>query len=155
MKKTADITREIVKSIFIPLHKHIHSNSVSINELIDGIGDHELQELELYKFIDFVKKHTLAMKISYRCNRKVFYELVGRFLEQLETIGDFGDRYNKKLDDIACGEKCNNSLSNSLEDEIERILVLARQAKKEIEKDYEERRIAVKERKKSKEVMKT
>ena len=156
MKSTADITREIIKSIIIPLWDQIVSNQdIPVRDIADRIKDSELEKLEIFQFIEFSKEKALAMKISYRCNRKVFYELVGKFLQQLESIGDLGSRYDKKIDAIACEGKNSSYLGNSMEDDIEKIFTLARKAKKEIEEDYARRSEKIKNRKKPKEVVKT
>jgi len=144
LKSTNEISLEIIRSIVVPICEHISRTrdiNISADEILLEISEHEVDYLELYHFIDFVKTNVLAIKIAFRCDRLATWEILGGFLKQLETIGGFSQKYNKMTDAIACdlkGEEKSNH-SNGLEARIENILKTAESLKEEIERDYKKR----------------
>lgn len=156
MKSTEKICKEIIYSIIHPLSPILLGRKLSAEEaklLVDKLKKEDLENTETYQFIEFTKEHTLAFKTSYRCQRVAFYKFVEKFLDQLEKIGGYGKRYDKLIDEIIQAEK--NSGNITFDSEGEKIFEMARKIKKLIEQDYEDRRIAVKERKKIKEGVKS
>ena len=144
MKSTNDISLEIIRSIIVPICEHISRTrdiNISADEILQEISEHEVDYLELYHFIDFVKKNVLAIKIAFRCDRVATWEILGGFLKQLETIGGFSQRYNKMTDAVACDLKGEGKLNHStgLDERIENILKTADNLKEEIERDYKKR----------------
>ena len=83
------------------------STEVIAKEVINSVnGD----RLEFYRFINFVKIHTLALKIAFRCDREVAWELLSIVLREFEKIGMYMRKYDERVDDIARNLKCNDSI---------------------------------------------
>ncbi len=144
MKSTNEISLEIIRSIIVPICEHISKTrdiNISADEILKEISENEVDYLELYHFIDFVKRNVLAIKIAFRCDRVATWEILGGFLKQLETIGGFSHKYNKMTDAIACDLKGKGKSNHliGLDERIENILKTADKLKEEIERDYKKR----------------
>jgi len=144
LKSTNEISLEIIRSIIVPIFDHISRTrdiNISADEILQELSENKVDYLELYHFIDFVKRNVLAIKIAFRCDRVATWEILGGFLKQLETIGGFSQKYNKMTDAVACDLKGEGKLNHSIgfDERIENILKTADSLKEEIERDYKKR----------------
>jgi hypothetical protein len=113
-------------------------------EIIKGISTTiNLEELELYQFIDHVKQYVAAIKIAYRfpTDRRPFYELLGVFLEMFENIGGFNaKKYNRKIDEYVRTNHDRIIGSDALKVKIEKILEMALEFTETVEKEHAQRK---------------
>jgi hypothetical protein len=90
---------------------------------------------ELVRFIDFVKVYAIAIKIAFRCDRAVAWQLLGILLRRFEKIGMYRRKYDERVDEIA--EKIRGrSHAGTVESRLKDILEEAEKLKDEFEKDY-------------------
>ncbi len=101
---------------------------------------------ELYRFIDFIKTHAIALKIAFRCDREAAWELLRIFLREFEKIGMYMRKYDERVDDIARKIKDCKSV-DSINKRLEDIIEEAKKLKDGLEKDHVE---MIKSRRKSK-----
>ncbi|MBF0336421.1 MAG: hypothetical protein HQL05_01180 [Nitrospirae bacterium] len=141
MKTTEELTRDIITSTLVPLLKDFDGTQ-GIEAYINSIKPETLEELTLYKFIEFVKENIIAIRIAFRCDRGVAWELLGRFFAEMDAVTELGKRCKKKLEALGESLKCRNSSEHDkdLDDRIEEILDIARQFKVDIETIYLERK---------------
>ena len=112
-------------------------------EVIKGINE---DKSELYRFIDFVKTHTLALKIAFRCDREIAWELLRIFLREFEKIGMYMRKYDEKVDDVAQKMKARSGIA-PLHQRLENIMEESEKLKKELEEYHVE---MIRRRRKSK-----
>lgn len=93
---------------------------------------------DLYKFVDFIKTNSIALKIAFRCDRQVAWELLRTFLREFEKIGMYMRRYDERVDEIAQRIK-NGSSIDPLNKRLENILEEAEKLKGELEQYHLER----------------
>ena len=102
-------------------------------EIIKNINE---DNSELYRFIDFIKIYGLAIKIAYRCDRGVAWELLGKLLREFEKIGMYMKKYDEKVDDIA--KRIKICSSDSLNKGLENIIEEANKLREELEEYHRE-----------------
>jgi hypothetical protein len=98
-------------------------------EIIKNINE---DNSELCRFIDFIKIYGLAIKIAFRCDRGVAWELLGKLLREFEKIGMYRKKYDEKIDDIA--KRIKTRSSGSLNRGLENIIEEANKLREELEK---------------------
>ncbi|KJU84654.1 hypothetical protein MBAV_003157 [Candidatus Magnetobacterium bavaricum] len=141
MKTTEELTRDIIASILVPLIKDFDGTQ-GMEAYVNKIPHETLETLSMYRFIDFVKENIIAIRIAFRCDRAVAWELLGRLFVELDTITELGKRCKKKIEVLGENLKCQNKLSHDkdLDDRIEEILDIARHFKVDIETGYMEKK---------------
>ena len=97
-------------------------------EIIKNINENNS---ELCRFIDFIKIYGLAIKIAFRCDRGVAWELLGELLREFEKIGMYMKKYDEKVDDIA--KRIKTCSSDSLNKRLENIIEEANKLREELE----------------------
>ena len=102
-------------------------------EIIKNINE---DNSELCRFIDFIKIYGLAIKIAYRCDRGVAWELLGKLLREFEKIGMYMKKYDEKVDDIA--KRIKICSSDSLNKGLENIIEEANKLREELEEYHRE-----------------
>jgi hypothetical protein len=90
---------------------------------------------ELYEFIEFSKVYVIALKIAFRCDRQVAWELLGIYLRHLEKIALWRRRYNERIDEVSRKIKETSSME-PLNERLKIILDEASRLKEELEEDY-------------------
>ena|GEM_PF-2470835 len=103
-------------------------------EIIESISE---DTSELHRFIDFVKIYAIALKIAFRCDRAASWELLGVFLKELEKIGMYRRKYDKRLDEVALKIKTSSG-GEPLNKRLEIIMAEASKLKEELEKYHTE-----------------
>jgi hypothetical protein len=90
---------------------------------------------ELIRFIDFVKVYALAIKIAFRCDRAVAWQLLGILLRRFEKIGMYRRKYDERVDEVAAKIR-GRSHTGTIESRLEDILEEAVKLKDEFEEEY-------------------
>lgn len=92
---------------------------------------------EICRFINSVKIRSLALKIAFRCDREVAWQLLGSFLREFERIAMYLRKYDERVDDIAQNLKANTG-DLSLNVRMTTIMEESARLKDELEKYHRE-----------------
>jgi len=106
----------------------LKSTEQLVKEIIKNINENNS---ELCRFIDFIKIYGLAIKIAFRCDRGVAWELLGKLLREFEKIGMYRKKYDEKVDDIA--KRIKTCSCDSLNKRLENIIEEANKLREELE----------------------
>ncbi len=140
MKSSEELTKDIIRSVLTPILRDLDIGK-DIDEVMDNIDHETITDLELYCFIEFIKEHLLAIRVAFRCDRAVAWELLRRLMKELDFITEFGKRCSKRLEILSCRLKDSDDIPiEDIETRTDKILEVARNFKESIETDYNNRR---------------
>jgi hypothetical protein len=89
----------------------------------------------LTSFIDFVKVYAIALKIAFRCDRTIAWQLLRILLRRFEKIAMYRRKYDERVDEIAAQIR-DRSRGDSVELRLRDIVGEAEKLKDEFEKEY-------------------
>lgn len=142
MKKTEKLVADVAKSFFPKLKD---KKGRDVIEIIQAMPKNELEELEMFQFIEFMKAHIVAIIFAYAAKDEgVAYELTGRVFNAFKGIGGVNKRYRRHIEEVAKDYKKKfrgfMGYKGKPEDRVEGLLNIARGINKEMEEDREERK---------------
>lgn len=157
MKKTGRLATEVVQSILreLPLLK---GRKVDVETIINSIPEDELQKLEVYQFIEFMKDYVMGIKVAFGAGDSgVAWELLADLLRRLELVGGINKKYSKHISEVSKSYKNKFKgvifYKGKLEERKKEILKHARALKREIENDREKRKGEISKKKQNKGVV--